>query len=289
VTSALDTLLGPADDMVNWPAQLGDHLSASRLSSFYRCPEAFRRKYLLGEWEAKSVALHWGSAHHRAIERNYEQKISSHEDLPADEVEDAFRDAFVTDDLDSLRWDEGEKPAETLDAGIALIRLYHERVAPRVQPLAVEEPFSFRVPGLPVDVIGRIDVRAIVDGQRRTIEEKTSNRAVATPKDDWRFQGRVYRRAHPVPVQWHVSVKHPTSPAVYTPAEKPGLLFEPTDALAAATDALILNRARLMVAMFNAFGPDQPWPDAVEHQFACNYCQFGPTRGDSSCAYWGAS
>ncbi len=45
------------------------YVSVSQVLCYLRCPESYRRKYVLGEKEPPSVALVEGGAHHRALEQ----------------------------------------------------------------------------------------------------------------------------------------------------------------------------------------------------------------------------
>ncbi len=45
------------------------YISISQVLTYLRCPESYRRKYILRESEPPSVALVEGGAHHRALEQ----------------------------------------------------------------------------------------------------------------------------------------------------------------------------------------------------------------------------
>jgi hypothetical protein len=52
-----------------WPERI-EHLSASSIGMFRRCPEQFRHRYILGEKERPGEALLIGSAFHTGLEFN---------------------------------------------------------------------------------------------------------------------------------------------------------------------------------------------------------------------------
>lgn len=265
-----------------WPADLGDYLSASRLTLFQRCPEQYRRRYIQGERERSNGNLVWGGADHYAHEQNFRQKIESHTDLPVQDVKDAFAEGFdrKVDEgggSSEIEWGE-QKPGDILDAGVLLAATYHELVSPTVQPIAVETRFEVEIPGIPVPVIGYIDVNE----ELRAIERKTARAKTINVKPGWRLQGLVYQYAKKQPVDYHVSVKTKT-PAVYTADTEPGLRL--VDTRTQLTERLIGNIAEHLLTLYGKFGPDEPWPGAITDDWACLYCKFGP-KEDANCAWW---
>ena len=164
-----------------------------------------------------------------------------------------------------------DKPGEMKDKGAALVGVYHQQVSPRIQPTAVETKFSVELPGVPVPVIGFMDLTT----EPTVIERKTAGRAEKKPKPDWRLQGSLYQAVADLPVEWHVSVKTKT-PAVYTPLEAPDLALARNAAAVGATKALMRTVALGILAYWNTYGPDEPWPGAVTHPWACDFCGFRP-------------
>lgn len=263
-----------------WPGQLGDHLSASQLTMFQRCPEQFRRRYILRQFARPGAALVWGAADHFAHETNFRQKITTGTDLDTDTVKDAFAEGFEkaidrNGGTAEVEWGD-DKPADLKDKGVMLVEAYHRQVSPSVQPTSVEQKFEVRVAGVPVPIIGFVDVET----DSRAIERKTSKQKASEIKPDWRIQGLLYQAVVRKPVEWHVSVKTKT-PSVYTPETLPGLRLEHSPGIVRATGLLVGNLAQAMLAYWATFGPDQPWPGAITHPWACGFCGFRP-----SCAWW---
>ncbi len=277
MSSLLDSVF-PLADTSDWPPGLPQHLSAQQIGMYQRCPEQYRRRYLLGVKERPSAAVVWGRADHAAHELNFTQKIESHEDLPVGDVEDAFVDAFdraVDEYGDEVEWD--EKPAEVKDAGVRLVAVYHTVVSPRVQPTTVEREFSLAVPGVPVPLVGRVDLETA----ESAIERKTSRAMTREPKPEWRVQGLLYQAEHRRRIDWHVATKT-RKPAVYTPEDTPGLTLPVHDRMVDAAQVLVRNTARSIMAHYSMFGPSEPWPGALTHPWACGYCGFRPF-----CSWWG--
>lgn len=277
-----DVLGGPVSPSLDWPAELGDHLSASRLSMFQRCPEQYRQRYVLGRKERPGAALVWGTADHYAHEQNFAQKITSGEDITEADVKLAFAEGFDraverNGGQSEVEWGT-DKPGELKDAGAKLVGVYHQQVSPRIQPTAVEEKFSMVLPGVPVPVIGYVDVRTAAEA----IERKTAKAKQAKPKPDWRIQGLLYQAVSGTPIEWHVSVKTKL-PAVYTPVEQVELRLPVNGRTVDATRVLVRTISQAMLAYWRMYGPQEPWPGAITHPWACDFCGFRP-----ACAWWEA-
>lgn len=290
--STLEQILAEPEVGLVWPAAFGEHLSASQITMFQRCPEQWRRRYLLGQVERPGGALVWGSADHYAHEQNFTQKIVSHEDIPVADVKEAFAEGFEraierNGGTTEVVWGD-DKPDDLKDRGVKLVEAYHGQVSPTVQPVQVEQRFEARIPGVPVPVIGYIDIETELAG----IERKTAKAKTTSIKPGWRIQGLLYQSVIRKPVDWHVSVKTKT-PSIYTPPMvpagepfgteigEPGLRLAMNPALVAATARLVKNAATTLVSFYNTFGPDEPWPGAITHDWACNYCGYR-----KNCDWW---
>lgn len=277
--STLDTILGEDASQVVWPEILPDHLSPSSLKTYMRCREQWRRRYVLGEKERPGAALVWGGAHNFAlVETNFAQKITTGEDLSVEDVQLAFAEGFdqrvERDGGESeVQWGD-DKPGDLKDKGVALATHYHATVSPTVTPIAVERSFSLMVPGVPVPIIGRIDV----DEEHRTIDLKTG--AKREMKPDNVFQGRVYQLERPVPIEFHLATKTKL-PAIYTPAEWPEFGLDVSDIVQKRTARMLVTLADDIASTFATYGADQPWPGAFTYGWACGYCGFKPT-----CPWW---
>jgi CRISPR/Cas system-associated exonuclease Cas4 (RecB family) len=308
--SAFDTLFpspGELGDAIQtfeglWPENV-EHVSASSLKTLSACPEQFRRRYLLGEKQPPGAALVWGSADHKTSEFNYQQKIESGEDLPLVEIRDYFAaqvDVAVEEagGLNEMEWkpDEKSRKRKTIDdvkdRGARLAEAYHLEVAPAVQPEAVEEKFSIEVPGVPVPIIGYLDLVAGPSEQqragrpegasegvldlRRIVDRKTSGRKVSKPEPDWSMQAGIYQLARWLPHEWQISVK----------TQNPYVIAGDENLLVKASTArrrFVLRTIRALMLelgwMYVQFGADEPWPAsrALLHQWRCSFCGYSDT------------
>lgn len=290
--------------VADWPKEL-DHVSASMLKTFDKCPEQARRRYFKGEKIAPGAALIQGRADHTAIEHNFRSKLTTGEDVSVADVQEVFaaeidreyEDAGGVTEVDFGKKVKGaterkKAGAEMKDSGIQLVTAYRVQECPPFQPETVEEEFSLSVPGIPVPVTGRLD---LVGRQHEAFtvagsaepplvirDRKTTGRAMKVPERDWRVQAGIYMLHRWLPHEWHLSVKTKT-PKIVTPLtpEYEGLVLKPSPHLKRQLEMKLMMLARQLAFFVAAFGPDQPWDGAILHQWACDYCGFR-----STCPWW---
>lgn len=262
----------------NWPPDL-DHVSASSLTMFARCPEQWRQRYCLGKISPPAAATIIGRADHHAIATNFEQKIESHDDLPVNEVLDVYLDTF-DDQLEMsggpteidfgkkrLTGEDAKKAAgKAKDDGAAIVSTYSASVAPSVQPTGVELRFHVETPELPVRIDGYIDVET-AEG---LIERKTGRRSMSEPAPDWIIQARLYQLAKPRPLQWHLSVMKKEPEVVMLPQAH-------DERRSRTALGLAQQSIRTIGFFYSLYGPEQAWPGALTHPWACGYCAYKPS------------
>ena len=150
-----------------------EHLSASQVNTYLTCPlQHFWRYHKHRKIPPKS-AMSLSKSLHFGIEGNYRQKVESHQDLPLDDVLDKFSTDFDFRKHETL-WAKDEKPPKVKDEGVWLLSLYHQTVAPKVQPLHVEDSFEVPFENFDVPLVGRLD---LVDDSHLIIDHKTSGKA----------------------------------------------------------------------------------------------------------------
>ncbi len=276
-----------------------EYVSASSLKMFVRCPEQWRRRYVLGHKSPPNSNMLWGGADHRAVGFNYQQKIESERDLPVKEVKERFSyelDMGVEHAEGEIEWSgrdlEGKTPKQAhdfiLDRGANLVGAYQEQVAPITQPLTVEQEFLLPIDGLGVPVKGYVDLTAKRRGnaifapamgtephfEKPFVVERKTKGTNQPPAPDDRFQARVYELATGLPVEFQVSVKS---------AQPKVTLHEPLPLSSEKSTIESLKRAVLGIATcYSLYGEEQPWPDNGRlHPFSCSYCGFR-----ESCPWW---
>ena len=288
------------------------HLSATSVSMFMRCPEQFRRRYILGEKERPGAALIVGGGFHFAQEHNFRQKIDSGEDLSVEECVEAFHhgwDAKVEENggADEVEWDARLSASTLRQRGAELTKSYRLAVAPKMQPVAVEREFNLVVPGIelpfngyidfegeiwpsplelageglpdidgnPIEWLPPVDADGVINPRLAVVDYKTANAAKRELKPEWKLQARLYQLETGKRVEYHVAVKT-KEPQIITPVDEPALGIDPSEQ-GLATTARLLERVSKQIAWHYAeFGPDQAWPGAITHPWACGYCGFRP-------------
>lgn len=156
-------------------------LSVSSIRRFARCPEDWRRHYVLGEPERVGAPALAGRAYGAAIQAWFWARLRGEELSPADaddllslefaaEVADAERERTLAEDEDL--------PA-ALEGARAPLRGYLESVAPKVaDPRAIERELRGGFPGAEWSFVGYLDVdcaRLVVD-QKLSASTKWSQR-----------------------------------------------------------------------------------------------------------------
>jgi hypothetical protein len=283
----------PSVNLPGWPLRHG-RVSASALATFARCPEQFRLKYVLGYQEPQAAAPLTGSAVHGAMEKVWEAKIAGLLGPGEAAQEKGLTEAYY-EKFESLTeraggrgevvWDEGGRgkptdPSGWREMGLTVAAEYNRVVAPTIQPVATEEVLTIDVPGVPVPLVGYLDLVTATE----TIDLKVSGKAHTEVATDWRLQGYVYLLAGRS-MAWH-SVKWPNAQgevaiSIGKPGEGPYLPLT-AEALLVAQN-LVRRYVKAILAYSATFGRDEPWPGAVNHTWACNLCRF---RTDGRCAWW---
>ena len=257
-----------AELSLDFPPEI-EHISATSINMALRCEEQWRQVYLLKKRRAPAIAMLAGRADHKAIEVSMAQKIETHEDLPVSDVREAFVGSLeeAVDqagginevDLEGADYDKIRREGQDIVAG------YHRNVSPRVQPIAVEREFRLPIQGVPVEVLGYIDLTT----KAEIIDRKRSKRAPRGPSPDWALQAGIYQLVEPKTHVWHVSVTTKV-PQFLTNLEQ--------DAGPSGIVEQRLRDAALKIGwLYQRYGPDEPWPaTGLSHGWACSYCGFKP-------------
>ncbi len=267
-------------------------VSKSYINKFRVCPEQFRRHYITRDrpFTGSGNTL-WGSADHRAIQAEMEQRIATGEGYKTVEVTEFFAEEVerIYRNEGEIEWDgadfEGKTPAANVaqikDRGTKLVAAYHQQVCPTMIPVSVEEKFDLEIPGLPLRVLGYIDLRvkrtspfAPEGGPTVIVERKTRSKSMQRVKGDEMLGAAIYQLARPEPVQFHLSVKLQTPKLVGC--------FGELDAPLAPTERTIDVIWRTLIGIsqcYDTYGPDEPWPDqgaTSQMMPPCRFCSARP-------------
>jgi hypothetical protein len=159
-----------------------DHFSYSAMSLFYRCGEAWRRRYVEGEKLPPGIAQLRGTGFHGGAKVADEYKIATREVMGQEHVRDATAAAFdsalmaggVLLDSDEESRGKSVVVGEAKDSAIRLIDAWRDNIAPTYQPDLVEKRIEIRVPNIAPKLVGIVDL-ATEDGV--IVDRKTASAA----------------------------------------------------------------------------------------------------------------
>jgi PD-(D/E)XK nuclease superfamily len=268
---ALEPSLAPTD----WKLPV-DHFSPTSLNMLQACPRQYQQRYIRGRKEAPAQARALGNAVHDALAFNFRCKLHTEHDMEPGHLVEYYDDNAWPKMLEryggvsEIRWDAHPNDVRTL--GRQMVTAYMP-VAKRIIPEHVETEVKAQVPGVPVPIIGYVDLQQ-ADG-KPVIDWKTSKIAQKSLKPEWRLQGRIYSLATDRPVDWHVITKGKL-PAVYTALECPDLYQQHNEKTKRASERLIQDLVGLANHYYSKFGPDDDWPMlGVGHLWRCGkYCAY---------------
>lgn len=185
-------------------------LRYSEIAQLVKCPRGFEF-YLQGIKSPRNSDLVLGSAIHHTLAVYFQYQIDRGVTMPLDMLEGVFSDAwdkgvFGPEDRDkdiAIRWDD---PKDFLkDLGLTLLRVYHQKIAPNVIPLAVEQFFAREVNG--VMLTSHTDLIS----HRGIVDYKTSKRIKSQQEADKDLQPTIHLVVTNTPdayYEFHMLLKH---------------------------------------------------------------------------------
>lgn len=166
------------------------HLSYSALTMLYRCGVQFDYRYNQGIKSPPGVALHIGKAAHASSEADLTSKMQWGELLEEEAVQDEAADAVkrLWKNEPPVRSEGDHDEGGAVDEAVSLARLHHRELAPRIEPVAIEQGFRLEMPDFPFDLVGYVDVE-----EAGTIRDlKTSSKAPSSTAADESDQLTLY-------------------------------------------------------------------------------------------------
>ncbi len=156
------------------------HISA--LNTLQTCGEQFRLRYLERIPSPPSPSMLIGTGVDVGVTSNLRSVIDTGVPLPKEQVLDSASDAV------NAAWDEGvhlleeledgltegEAKGMAVDSAVRLSRLHYDEHAPTLRPTHVQESWTLEVAGLPVDLVGTMDIREGLDSIRDTKTKKAT-------------------------------------------------------------------------------------------------------------------
>jgi hypothetical protein len=223
---------------------------------------------------------------HGLAEANWRWKMREAEDLPEKEARlilDAVFDNQIQEGLRGGPIDWGQNRGRPLDEDAQRDRAataglsYLKNVAPGIIPVEAEARFVIQVDGCPVPVVGFIDLVT----EYAMVDLKVQGQVKTQVDHGWRIQGLVYLLARDLPMTWH-SVSWAGKTMTPDNDEGAGLVMPRTLNSYNVARQLLRTYTTAIVAYAERFGVDEPWPDALSHSWACDYCDLR----EAICPWW---
>ena len=161
-----------------------DHLSASAILGYVDCSLAYKFGRIDKlPMEFKSDALEFGTCIHRVLENFYSEKMIGERMLLKD-VHQLFETTWtdIAANRDDIRYAEGNDFKSLLMYGKDLLTAWYNKLPnDDFTILAIEEAFSFILPGIPIPIIGAMDL----------VEEDSAGTIIIT---DFKTSGKAYSK-----------------------------------------------------------------------------------------------
>lgn len=147
------------------------HLSYSSISALLRCPRSWKYRYIDKLPSAMTANLLVGNVYHKTIAYAYNQKMAGA--IPGQEEiaemfstfwEQQVKAKYVYDgssepklEATYIDWN-GWEPNVLHKRGQTMSKLYVSKMLPKYDPVAVEQKFKKNIEGVPLPIVGYIDV-----------------------------------------------------------------------------------------------------------------------------------
>jgi hypothetical protein len=239
--------------IVDFPVE---HLSASSITRFVRCPRQWQDYYVLGNKGTSNSHLVIGLAAHLALSRLLKGEEAANYWLETVEEQGDINWAPLT-------------PEKAHGIAIKHVYDYYETVGKYLMVEETEAEISFEVPGVPIPVVGKVDVVC----PDRGIDVKTTaymNSARVQVNREWVLQGEIYQIAYPKPFEFHVVTRAKENPLVlpsgpshplYVPLKNPFI-----------TKNFVRQVYEEILFFYETYGADEPWRGNITHPWADKYC-----------------
>jgi PD-(D/E)XK nuclease superfamily len=169
----------------------GTHWSNSSLMLLERCGEAFRRRYIEGERFPPSPRMLRGIVVHRVSAMAMLRKLEEHELPTLEEAKDVAATEFeqqwaggVSLEQEPIEGSANQEKASSKDFAIGLSDLYVSRVAPRLEPIAVERFITVKPKDSDLVIRGGVDLVAKADGDGGGEAIRDTKTSEKSPRSD---------------------------------------------------------------------------------------------------------
>jgi len=175
------------------------HLSASSINDYIECGLLFKFGRIdKVPWESKSDALEFGTAIHLVLGEFYQNKMIGNRPS-IKEIQESFENCWrkIAEGREDIKYSKDNDFESMLLKGKELLTVWYDKLPDDdFDVLAIEDAFSFYIPGIPVPLIGAMDL--VEEDKSGTIiitDFKTSGKAYSIADVDKNMQLTLYQLA----------------------------------------------------------------------------------------------
>lgn len=255
-----------------------DRLSVSSLTKFLKCPEEWRRHYLCRERFPSSPAMALGSFVDDTVGYLYREIIAGRPHPPVADLLDVYAEQRAKYlERQEVAWTSDEPAGLIERLGREAVELFVAQLAPAItEPIAVQREITFRLsPHAHWIVTGFIDV----EERTRVRDTKVKKDSIYGKDIEGDLQPSTYLLArylegNPADAFWWDIVLKPGKKRKSMSVAQ--VEARRTVAQLRATLVRYAAAARRMVALYEQFGPDNPWDFADPKHNLCSarFCGF---------------
>lgn len=267
------------------------HLSHSSYSKFLLCPDDWRRHYLLGQRTPPSGHMFLGARVDDALSTYHRHLLACGERLTLDQLQDAYRDHWTHELAEEqskrgVHWDHELDEAEAFTMGLHALALTVRELLPVLgRPVAVQRELNYTLaPGLEWTIQGFLDLETLRPSDDRggepvpaIVDYKVKNTLHSQAKADHDPQVGLYLAG-----RWLAG--QPAEHFCFAQIGKPGkkrktmsTAFVVTRRSTRELRAMLVRIAQAasqIAALYERYGPDEPWGFADPSGWKCSqrYC-----------------
>lgn len=179
------------------PVKTKPYISPTQASMYLKCGEQYRRRYIEKHIIPPGISLVKGTSVHKGSELNFKQKVVSRSDMRKQTIVDysvtMFEETIKNEglSLNSAEESRGQNivVAEAKDTTAVFAGLLMDKVAPKYQPIEVEENRFVELPTSTHDLCGIIDMKTDAGN---IVDLKTSAKAWTQDRLDRDLQFTFY-------------------------------------------------------------------------------------------------
>jgi hypothetical protein len=203
------------------------HLSKSQLEMMAKCPAQWELRYDKGIKRPPGVALVVGVGVHEPVEADLKNKMAWGELLEVEEIKQKAADAThrLWEEMDPILYDGDPNEGGAVDMVVGLATLHHEKVAPKLNPIAIERAARIEIPDGPYDIELVIDIEeeGVIRDTKTAKKKPGANDAVESVQGDlYTLEAHLRGKDKPFLLDFLVKTKEPATYTIESPVRTEG-------------------------------------------------------------------